>query len=502
MQAGEHDVDRAVFPSATLVAPLLAALLAALHALSYWGAGPVDDDYIVHRYAANLLAGHGFVFNPGGEAAEGFTSPLWLAVSLAVQTLDPMHGASLEDAVRGLGVAASALTAWVVARAAGRAHRAAWGGFAVAASPAFAFHAVAGLGTVFLALFLALFATSWLVAERRQAPPVGAGLWLALACSTRQEAVLLWLPFLVVVWRRGQPLAALPAGLVLLGWTVARLVWFGRLDPVTHAVKRLPLAAELDYGLDYLWSSTLDALVVVALGAALAVVCDRRVSGVWRALGAGVVVHGLYVVLVGGDWMPLARFYVPVLPVGFLLVGAACESRLVPSARPAAWAVVLIGLQIGQRERAQVLFDHGFFEERWVALGEHFRRHAPPGTRVALSPIGAFGQRSRLPIVDLLGLTHTRLLGVAPDLEGVRMKGHHRHDAEWVLADPPEFMVLGNGVVQPDTGRLAVNPWERDIVADPRFAARYVHVRAEVDGAPMEWFRRRDVVPFAGESLR
>ena len=38
-------------------APLLAALLAALHAASYWSAGPVDDDYIVHRYAANLLAG-------------------------------------------------------------------------------------------------------------------------------------------------------------------------------------------------------------------------------------------------------------------------------------------------------------------------------------------------------------------------------------------------------------------------------------------------------------
>jgi hypothetical protein len=215
-----------------------------------------------------------------------------------------------------------------------------------------------------------------------------------------------------------------------------------------------------------------------------------------------VLLHAAYVVLVGGDWMPLARFFVPVLPLGLLLIGAALQRHCAFGPRRLAWVAVLLGLQLGQRERGQVLFDHGFFEARWVALGEHFRRAAPPGSRVALSPIGAFGQRSRLPIVDLLGLTHTRLLAVPPDLEGVRMKGHHRHDAEWVLADPPEFMVLGNGVVQPDTGRLAVNPWERGLVTDPRFAAQYVHVRAELDGALVEWFRRRDVAPIAGERPR
>ena len=35
-----------------------------------------DDAFISLRYAANLLAGHGLVFNPG-ERVEGFTSPLW-----------------------------------------------------------------------------------------------------------------------------------------------------------------------------------------------------------------------------------------------------------------------------------------------------------------------------------------------------------------------------------------------------------------------------------------
>ena len=36
-----------------------------------------DDPFITYRYAANLLAGHGPVFNIG-ERVEGFTSPLHL----------------------------------------------------------------------------------------------------------------------------------------------------------------------------------------------------------------------------------------------------------------------------------------------------------------------------------------------------------------------------------------------------------------------------------------
>lgn len=42
-----------------------------------------DDPYITYRYAANLLAGHGPVFNIG-EWVEGFSSPLHLLLSAAL----------------------------------------------------------------------------------------------------------------------------------------------------------------------------------------------------------------------------------------------------------------------------------------------------------------------------------------------------------------------------------------------------------------------------------
>ena len=37
-----------------------------------------DDAFIAFRYARNLAQGHGLVFNPGFEAVEGFSSPLWV----------------------------------------------------------------------------------------------------------------------------------------------------------------------------------------------------------------------------------------------------------------------------------------------------------------------------------------------------------------------------------------------------------------------------------------
>ena len=58
-----------------------AALLAA--GVAAWSVHPVafDDAYITYRYAENALAGHGLVYEPGGERVEGFSNPLWLVLS-------------------------------------------------------------------------------------------------------------------------------------------------------------------------------------------------------------------------------------------------------------------------------------------------------------------------------------------------------------------------------------------------------------------------------------
>lgn len=496
--------------------PVLAALVALAHGSLFWDAGPVDDDYICYRFAASLAEGRGFAW-VGTEQAEGFTVPLWVGLHALG------HLAGLEPTVlsRLLGVLASAAAAWVVgdtwragaARGSGArtgALLAAGPAWLLALTPALAFHANAGLGTSLQALLLALHARALLACGPGRAG-WAAGWPLALACLLRQEAALFVLPLLARPWRR---VAVLPLA-ALVGWTGFRLVWFGRWLPLTWSAKKLPLTEDLAYGLRYLvddlpilGSLVLGALALVSLrGAAQGDQGAQGAHAAQRPLAAGFLLHLAYVLAVGGDHMAWSRYLVPAYPVG-LLLGARLLAGRPPALALGLTAAVAVGLQAvwlplgAPLGRAEARFlDQQAFEQRWVRIGRWMRAAAPEGTRLATSPIGALGWESGLEVLDLLGLVHDHALGVPPDLDGVGVKGHHRSATAWVLAERPEWVLLGNGVRI--EGRLEVNPWERGLVQDPRFVAGYRRAEVPLEGeAPFDLFVRRDQpLPVGGSWL-
>jgi hypothetical protein len=55
----------------------------------------IDDANIFFVYARNFSAGDGFVFNPGGERVEGFTSLLWVFVCSAAIAIAHDRNAAL-----------------------------------------------------------------------------------------------------------------------------------------------------------------------------------------------------------------------------------------------------------------------------------------------------------------------------------------------------------------------------------------------------------------------
>src|SRR5206468_3388663 len=73
---------------------LLAPAAAASFLLGVAANGLVDDAFIQFRYAANLAAGHGPVFNPG-ERIEGASGGLWMALLGALGALTGWDVASL-----------------------------------------------------------------------------------------------------------------------------------------------------------------------------------------------------------------------------------------------------------------------------------------------------------------------------------------------------------------------------------------------------------------------
>jgi hypothetical protein len=461
--------------------PVVAALAAA-HALSFLGAGPFDDDFICYRYARNALAGIGLEFN-AGERVEGFTVPLWVLLHTAGLALraNPVH-VSLVVGVLSVAAAAALLARGWWARF----PDARWPVPALlfAAMPPVAWHAVTGLGTTLLAALLAGWFVEWEAARRAGRAPWRAGVLLALACLLRQECALFALPFAALELRgrgRGRMFAVLPLA-ALLGWTIFRLDYYGALLPNTFAVKKLPFLDDVAYGLRYLRDGTLQTGIgALVLAAPLAL--RGHATAPTRAACLGLVLHTVYVVHVGGDFMELARFFVPVLPLALFL---ACAGLRGPGRlRAAAVVAALLALQWTQfgwtyHGRPYRFLDHRWMEERWARVGALLGDVLPPDAQIATSPIGAIGWYSERPIVDILGLTNDATADERPDVEGITLKGHHRYDAEWVLARRPEVVVLGNAVLY--DGRLEVNPWERTLVLHPEFQRRYRQVELDVPG--------------------
>lgn len=291
-----------------------------------------DDGFINVRVAKQLLAGHGLVFNHG-ERVEAITSPLWTLLIAAAGGV----GLRIEAAAAWLGLALSALGMLLASLASLRAQRRlaasdAWfiplGAVAYAAVPAGWDYVTSGLEN---GLGLGWFGLSALltfeaISEPRAKSHLHASFVLGLAPLVRPDYVVLGAPLglLLVVTSPSRralfatvALAALP-GLV---WQLFRMGYYAALVPNTALAKEA-FEARWAQGLHYLrhlvrpYGLQLPLMIVLALQLTnlrhLWESERRRASLFILAVALGGVLHGLYVVRLGGDFMH-GRMLLPAL---------------------------------------------------------------------------------------------------------------------------------------------------------------------------------------------
>jgi arabinofuranosyltransferase len=432
-----------------------AGVVALLHSLALARAfrfNNVDDAYIAFRYGWNLVHGRGLVFNPG-EHVEGYTSFLW-TVLLAPFTRLPVDIAWVSI---GLGLvcmlAALAGAGVLAAREAGggRAGVAAVL-FLVAVDGSFAFWAVGGMETL---LFTALVVWSVVVLEApRPGPvPIGAGLLLGLATLARPEGGLLFvLALLVCLARRGRA-AGRDLVHVAIGWStlvLPHLLWrrayYGAWLPNTFHNKVSLGDASFETGLHYVWSFVRWRFGVPML-ALLAI--DRPA---WRWMPSLAVAFAIafvgYVAAIGGDWPIANRFLVPVIPFLALFVVRGIRRRLRhPVLRPVAFAVAIAAVAAGTTQHAERWGmirrnDNVTVETQRKRFGLWLRTHLEPGSLIAVGPAGAIPYYSRLPSLDMWGLTDAH---IARTPRFRFQPGHDRFDAAYVLSRRPRVIVGAAG---------------------------------------------------------
>ncbi|WP_459589349.1 hypothetical protein [Corynebacterium camporealensis] len=332
--------------------------------LAFWGGFTrrwmSDDGLIVLRTVRNLEAGNGPVFNVG-ERVEANTSTLWQYLIYIVRVIT---GAPLEGIAIWLGlllsVAALVVGTWATATRLGRGHIVLPAGALVyiAISPARDFFTSGlewGLSIFYLAM-LWLLLLRWGDSNRYSTDwsPYILAFWAGLSWLIRPELALYGgLTGILLLaahrnWRQWLGIfgAALP---VPLAYQIFRMGYYGLLTPHTAVAKS---ASESAWGSG--WNYLVDLaqpyalyLPLIALVAAGMWVVPQKLRSMptvtYLLIGAGVL-HTLYVLRVGGDFMHGRMLLLPLFAIllPFFVLPWRNWITAVASAFCAVWAVAVV----------------------------------------------------------------------------------------------------------------------------------------------------------------
>jgi len=296
-----------------------------------------DDAMISMRYAKNFAAGHGLVWNPGGERVEGFTNPLW-TLYMAALHLIPLATTKISALVQA-SAAVFLLLNLIVIRKLSKFVSDSNGFVIITAVLLTAFYlplnnwGIQGMEVCVLALILswaALQAAKCVRAQSFSSAPyilLGFSIFIRTDMAVPFTGMMLFLATSVRS-QRGRNLAWGIAFLAacLLVQTGLRMWYYGDALPNSYYVKLTGYPALLRWTrglyvtLVFLWRSN---FLLFALPLAVILVLKNRVLAL---LGSILGVQLLYSVYVGGDawesWGGANRYVCIAMPVFFVLLGA------------------------------------------------------------------------------------------------------------------------------------------------------------------------------------
>ena len=449
----------------------LAALVgfAAYQVHSFWSNG-VDDAFITYRYADNLRAGKGLVFNPG-ERVEGTSSLLFtimLAVAMALGG-EPHFWARIFGGASFCGLV---MVTYAFGRhlysGPGRRILSLGAAALVAAATPLAFYSTGGLETDLYALLL----TS-AVALQIKNTPGWAFVW-GLVALARPEGAAFAALCLGIQWifdyleGRSFQRASLAAARSLLRFLavfgpvlIFRVAYYHELLPNSVIAKGGFLAAHRGTSLmawvQYLWAgpgamlfrrflAVWGAVLLLApLGIALP--GRRRAS----ALLAGIIA-GTYALCVWdeGDWMGRYRLLTPAIaPLALLLVLGLRSLLIAPAPlwRRLAWrgrnaVSILLSLAV-----IAWCFDRLYYERHYrnpyagndylTPIGKNLGAVMQPTDTLATDMVGVVGFYSHMRMIDEMGLCDYHIAH-----NGTRFPTMGRLDHEYVASRRPTFFMF------------------------------------------------------------
>jgi len=437
----------------------------------------LDDDMMISmRYAANLVAGHGAVWNPGEPPVEGYTNPLWML------TMTLPHLAGAPSALTSLFIlilngGLYLLMLYLTWKAAGYAGlgpmTAGWVVLMLAFNRWVIYWAVGGSEALLMGCLIMIVAMKMMRAGKHRPLDWSCGLLLGCLGVVRSDALVV-VAVLLGVWfslsraGRTRPWSWLAVLLLPAGLFIVRHQYYGEWLPNTYYLRMSEIPTRVMFGVFY--GSYFMLLFGGVVATALAAVCIHgRV--VHRGLAVLPPVILLYAVYAGGDELAEYRFFVPV--VSLLLIYSAWVIERATDrwrrhhgvhALNAFVLVVLVMGGLGFRSLAMPggLRDLGHLrgEQEYGNLltGLLLKQHTREDARIAHFWSGAAPYFSERPALDMLG-KNDRFIARLASGAGDFQPAHNKYDASYSLGLEPDVIVGGiSAAIMLDSARLKALP--------------------------------------------
>ncbi|MBN1900304.1 hypothetical protein JW926_03145 [Candidatus Sumerlaeota bacterium] len=479
-----------------IISICLFLILSGIH-LIYYSGWTHDDPFITFRYVKNVAQGKGFVFNEG-ERIEGYSNFLFLVMLIPAEYLGV--GLLFMSKLYGFFFALAALflfTRFLLQYYPEYRWQRLLAALLFSLNGALSFWAVSGMETSVSLFFVT---TAWIVFNKELRNGMKdfpfSSLFLLGAALNRPEGAVyfpafLFLLFLFYLKRKLAMNNIVPWFLwffIPFGiYSLWRIFYFGSLFPNTFYAKATGAApSQIEEGILYLvgFFKQHPFLILFALSLPVFIWNEERIER-WSALSI-VIAQIAFVIICGGDWMPLSRFFVPVLPpLFFLFQEMILEFMQRLKSRDALFrwrdalgltCALLIFLSLAQERRITRPIVYSVKTETLfkphIAIGEWLRDNAPPESLLAGEEAGIIPYYSELRFLDLLGI-------VDPHISRKKGAMHQKVDVDYVLGRKPDFVLLYTLNSVNDKTPLKARMLSGDVLMNaPRFRQSYRPVRS------------------------
>lgn len=457
-----------------------------------------DDSYISFRFVKNFVQGNGLVFNPG-ERVEGYTNLLWVLI-LSIFYAMKMNIESISQYLSmGFGILVlfqtykiSSLVEIKETAKKGKASQAPTAYLfnfipviLMVLTGAYNFWAISGMETCMFMAYVLAGIFYYIKNKNSDKPDYLFALFIFLASLTRPEGLYFFglimihkviisikdnkAGFLKDIFSKKNLITygvyLIPTGLFIL-W---RLSYYGYPFPNTYYAKTGFSSAYFEAGWTY-FKNFFEAYMLYGIVFALPLFLLRKKENFFEIslMYLITIAYSVYIILVGGDVLKQFRFFLPILPLIYILFAKFLEDIAYQIKSKSSSGSLNFGLSLAlgvsiligivnynsQKEaiKKDVETENGLVEKMKMAGAWFNKKQTQLGRPLVLAAttIGAVSYFSDVIVIDMLGLTDETIAHKplqVPEVSALPLNWKERkYNAEYVLSRKPDYMYFSTGI--------------------------------------------------------